>query len=569
MLVVFKKSSAWVAVLLLPSERPSTRQHTSFTMSSPIIGIAFGNTSSSIAYINPKNDVDVIANPDGERSIPSVLSYVGEDEYHGGQALQQLVRNPTNTIINFRDFIGLPFAQCEVSRCEFGAPAVEVDGKVGFVISRGEGKDETLTIDEVVSRHLKQLKLAAEDYIGTTISKVVLTIPTDFTAEQKAALSAAAAAVSLKIVQFINEPSASLLAHVEQYAFKDDVNVVVADFGGVRSDAAVIAIRGGVFTILATEHDNTLGGDNLDSELVEYFAKDFQTKTQTNPRKNARSMAKMRASASITKKTLSNATSATISIDSLADGFDYHASVNRMRFELVTSKVFARFSAFVEGVIAKADLDLLDIDAVLLSGGASFTPKLSSNFEFIFPESVEILGPQNAEASNYPNELASSGAALQAGLLGAYDEDELKEALQSVVINTPHLPKPIGLVDSKGEFIPIFLAETSYPVQKKIVFKKASGDLLIGVYEGDHHIVEKTVEPAAKEEDEDEDDSEWSDEEPEVIREKHYKISTKLMELGVKGVAKGLQVIFSINKDGQLKVVAKDLKSGAIVKGEL
>ena len=92
-------------------------------MSSPVIGITFGNTSSSIAYINPKNDVDVIANPDGERAIPSALSYIGEDEYHGGQALQQLIRNPKNTIINFRDFIGLPFDKCDVSKCANGAPA--------------------------------------------------------------------------------------------------------------------------------------------------------------------------------------------------------------------------------------------------------------------------------------------------------------------------------------------------------------------------------------------------------------------------------------------------------------
>ncbi|EDO14921.1 hypothetical protein Kpol_1005p9 [Vanderwaltozyma polyspora DSM 70294] len=539
-------------------------------MSSPVIGISFGNTSSSIAYINPKNDVDVIANPDGERSIPSVLSYVGDDEYHGGQALQQLIRNPKNTIINFRDFIGLPYSQCDITRCEDGAPAVEVDGKVGFVIARGEGKEETLTVDEVISRHLKQLKLAAEDYIGTTISQAVLALPTNFTAEQKTALGVAAANVGLEIVQFINEPSASLLAHVEQFPFKDDVNVVVADFGGSRSDAAVIAIRGGIFTILATEHDTTLGGNDLDNELVEYFVKDFEKKNKSNPRKNTRSMAKLRANASVTKKTLSNATSATISIDSLADGFDYHASINRMRFELVTNKVFARFSSFIEKVIAKAELDPLDINAVLLSGGVAFTPKLSSNLEFLFPESVDVLGPQNSESSNYPNELSASGAALQAGLVTIYDEDEMKEALQPIVINTPHLQRAIGLAGANGEFLPVLMAETSYPVKKSIKLKEASGDLLISVHEAEHHIEEKTLEPAPKQEDEeDEDSEEWSDDEPEVVREKHYTLSTKLMELGIKGVKKGVEVTFQLNNDAKLKVIVKDLKSGNIVKGEL
>lgn len=534
---------------------------------SAIIGISFGNTSSSIAYINPKNDVDVIANPDGERAIPSVLSYVGDDEYHGGQALQQLLRNSKNTIINFRDFIGLPFDKCDVSKCEAGAPVVEVDGKAGFVIARGEGVEEKITVDEVVSRHLNKLKLAAEDYIGQTVSETVLAVPTNFTQEQKDALAAASSKIGLKIVQFINEPSASLLTHVEQYNYKKDANVVVADFGGVRSDAAVISIRNGIFTILSTTHDTTLGGDSLDAELIEYFANDFQKKNQANPRKNARSLAKLRANAIITKKTLSNATSATISIDSLADGFDYHTSINRMRYELTASKVFAKFSNFINTAIEKANLDVLDIDAVLLTGGVSFTPKLTTNLEFTLPESVEILGPQNKDATNYPNELAASGAALQARLIADYDADELKEALQPVVVNTLHLQKAIGLVDAEGKFVPVLLPETSYPVQKKLTFKKAEGSFLLSVYEGESYVEERTLEPAPKEEDE-EDSEEWSDDEPEVVREKHYKLATKLMELGVKNV-KGLEVAFNINKDCVLKVTARDLKTGTVVKGEL
>ncbi|CCF58109.1 hypothetical protein KAFR_0D04610 [Kazachstania africana CBS 2517] len=537
-------------------------------MSSPIIGIHFGNTSSSIAYINPKNDVDVIANPDGERAIPSVLSYVGEDEYHGGQALQQLIRNPKNTIVNFRDFIGLPFAECDVSKCANGAPAIELDGKVGFVISRGEGKEEQLTVDEVVSRHLNRLKLAAEDYIGQTIAKVVITIPTNFSADQKLALSEAASKVGLQIVQFINEPSAALLAHVEQFNIEKDCNIVVADFGGVRSDAAVIAIRNGMFTILSTVHDLNLGGDNLDTELVEYFAKDFEKKTKSNPRNNARSMAKLRSNAILTKKTLSNATSATISIDSLADGFDYHTSINRMRYELTANKVFSQFVSFINTVIEKTGLDNLDIDAVLLAGGVSFTPKLTSNLEFLFPESVEILGPQNKDASNYPNELSASGAALQARLIADYDDDELKDAAQPVVVNTLHLQKAIGFVDGNGEFVPVLLPETSYPVQKKITFSNAQGDLLLGVYEGKSYVEEKTLEPEQREEDE-EDSEEWSDEEPETVREKHYKTTAKLMELGVKDVKKGLEVTFNVNKDSVLRVTARDLKTGAVTKGEL
>lgn len=540
-------------------------------MSAPIIGITFGNTTSSIAYINPKNDVDVIANQDGERAIPSVLSYVGEDEYHGGQALQQLIRNPKNTIINFRDFIGLPFAEADVTKCANGSPAVEVDGKVGFIVSRGEGREEKVVVDEVVSRHLRKLKSAAEDYVGSQIADIVLTVPTTFTEVQKDALKAAAKKVGLNIIQLINEPTSSLLAHVEKYPFNEDVNVVVADFGGTRSDAAVIAIRNGVFTVLASKYDTHLGGDELDAELIEFFAKDFEKKNKSNPKNNARSLAKLRHNAIITKKTLSNTQTATISIESLADGFDYHTSVNRMRFELVTNKVFSKFSTFITDVIAQAELDPLDINAVLLCGGVSYTPKLATNLEFLLPESVAILGPASKNASNAPNELCASGAALQARLVSDYDAEELAAALQPAIINTPHFPNAIGLLGAQGEFHPVLLPETSYPVQKKLTLNDAQGDLLIGVYEGKHHFEEKTLDPPPKEaKKEDEEDEEWSseEEEPEVVREKLYTPQTKLMELGVKGV-KGLELAFNLNKDGVLRVTAKDLKTGNVVKGEL
>lgn len=491
-------------------------------------------------------------------------------------ALQQLVRNPKNTIINFRDFIGLPFSECDASRCATGAPVIEIDGKAGFVVNRGDGVEEKLTVDEVVSRHLKNLKLAAEDYIGQTISKAVLTVPTNFTDVQKDALKKAAANVELEIVYFINEPSSALLAHVEEFPLDRDQNVVVADFGGVRSDAAVIAIRNGIFTLLATEHDSKLGGDNLDAALIDFFADDFEKKNKSNPKKNARSLAKLKANAQLTKKTLSNVTTATISIDSLADGFDYHSSINRMRYELVANKVISQFTAFIEKVIKKADLDTLDIDSVLLVGGTAFTPKLATNLEFIFPESVEIWSPLSKNASNNPNELAASGAATQAQLLSAYDADELAQSLEPIIINTPHLSKHIGLVDANGDFVPVLLAETSYPVKKSITLKKAVGDFTVAVYEGEHHIKESVLEPAPKEEkpakteDDEDDESDWSDEddEPEVIREKHYQLGNKLMELGVKDV-KGLELIFNVDKEGVLRVAARDLKTNNVVKGEL
>lgn len=540
-------------------------------MSSPVIGIKFGNTSSFIAYVNPKKDVDIIADPDGERSIPSCLSYVGKDEYHGGQALQQLICNPNNTIVNFRDFIGLPYDECDVSRCSIGAPVVEIDGKAGFVISRDGGKLEKLTVDEVISRHLNRLKQAAEDYIGLNVEQTVLTVPTSFTENQREALKAAAAKVGLKVIQFISEASSALFAYLEQFKIEKDINVVVADFGGVRSDVTVISVRNGLYTVLAAEHDSNLGGNQLDCELIEFFAKDFECKYNCNPRKRAKSMCKLKINSQIAKKTLSNATNATMSIETLADGYDYHVSINRMRYNLISNKIFTKFLQLIESVIEKAKMNVLEIDAVLLVGGVSFTPILATNLESTFPKSVEILGQQHKNATKNPDELSVAGAALQAQLLSLHDEDELEQALQPIVLNMQHTSKNIGVLDAEGKFVPVLLAGTPYPIRKSITLENATGDLLISVYEGSTRIKETVLEPQPKDEAEAEDyESDWSDEndELEVIKEKEYALETKLMDLGIKKVD-GLELSFNIAKDGELTVAARDLKSGHVVKGTL
>lgn len=170
-----------------------------------------------------------------------------------------------------------------------------------------------MTVHEVAKRHFKQLKLAAEDFIGKNIEGVVLTVPTDFTEVQRQEIARIAEDAGLKVLQLINEPSAALLAHLsnDEDRLSQDKIYVVADFGGIRTDGAVIAVRGGVLTILATAHEYGLGGDNLDAALSEYFAKEFEKKYNANPRNNARSLAKLKAESIVVKKTLSNVQTST------------------------------------------------------------------------------------------------------------------------------------------------------------------------------------------------------------------------------------------------------------------
>lgn len=535
-----------------------------------VIGITFGNTSSSIAVAGADGKVDVIANPDGDRSIPSALSYIGEDEYHGSQAEARLIRNPDNTIVNFRDYIGKKFSEINPNNTT-GAKPKEINGEISYEITN-DGKTEILTVHEVAKRHFKQLKLAAEDFIGKDIEGVVLTVPTDFTEHQRTEISKIAEDAGLKVLQLINEPSAALIAHLsaEEDRLTQDKLYVVADFGGIRTDGAVIAVRGGVLTILATAHEYGLGGDNLDASLSEFFAKEFEKKTKANPRTNARSLAKLKAESIVVKKTLSNVQTSTCSIESLADGFDFHTSINRLRYELAAREPLSKMTGFVEKVISKAGLDALDIDEVLLVGGAANTPKLASNISYLFPETTNIIAPSLDSKALNPAELVALGAALQASLIESFDESEIKESLQPIVVNTQHLSKSIGIKDAEGKFQPILVAETAYPIKKSIeVTNGDASSVVVELYEGARTVKETVIESEPVEDSEDEDSEE---EEPEIKREVVYECGDKLAELSLKDLKPNakLEVTVNITQNGVLHLSGRELKQGStVVKGEV
>ncbi|GMM37630.1 Ssz1 protein [Saccharomycopsis crataegensis] len=538
---------------------------------STVIGINFGNSASSIAVATADGKADIIANQDGERSIPTALAYAGEDEYYGGQALAQLLRNPTNTIIGFRDYLGVPFEKIDPTSAGNGAKPFNLDGKVGYKIKRSEDKEEILTIDEVVSRHLTQLKLSAEDFIGSSIDGVVIGIPTNFNEEQQKALVAASEKAGMKVLQLIKEPSAALLAYTTNVnELAKDKLYVVADFGGLRSDAAVIAVRSGIMTILETAHDYELGGAKIDSALAEYFAKEFEKKFKSNPRNNHKSITKLQAATITTKKTLSNVTTATISIDSLNDGYDFHSTINRMRFDLAARSVASQMTTFVENIVKKAGYDTLDIDEILLVGGTSFVPKIAANLEAVFPESVKIISPATPKAID-PVDLIARGAALQASMIESFDEAEVKEALQPVIVNTPHLTKALGILDAEGKFVQILRSEAATPVRRSIKVAAPKGDALISIYEAERDIKETTVEQAPKEEkEEDDEESDWSDDEddePEIIREKIFVPKAKIADLVVKDVSEGatIEITIDINKNNELQVFAREDKPDATV----
>lgn len=549
------------------------------------IGISFGNSNSSIARTSVEGKAEVIANEEGDRQIPSVLSYIDGEEFHGTQAKTQLVRNHQNTVQNFRDYLGKDFKSIDPTPSHNSAHPQEHEAGVAFSIRDAEAEEpNTRSVSEIVTRHLRRLASSASDYLGKTVNSAVISIPTDFTDVQKDELTKAAKAAGIEVLQFIPEPIAAVLA----YDAKSDMQVkdkliVVADLGGNRSDVAVVASRGGMYTILATHHDPELGGVQLDQVLVDHFAKEFIKKNKTDPRSNQKSLAKLKLESEAVKKSLSQSASATASIESLADGVDFNSTINRTRYELLASKVFGKFAELIQESVKKAELDVLDIDEIILSGGTSHTPKIASNLKYIFPSS-DIQAPSASTTAINPSELAARGAAIQASLIEEFEKDDIDQSTHAALTVTPHLSKAIGVELTRSTegsvFEPLIYADTAAPARRTVQLKApGEGSVLVKVCEGESEIKVTKPEPKEKPEangdkgSDDEDDSDFDDEEEEEddIRERIWKVGKSLAEISIEGIKKNdkVEVTVNVNPDLSVQVTARVVGSKGGVRGNL
>ena len=482
------------------------------------------------------------------------------------------------------------FEAIDPSPCHASAHPKKHGSTIAFSLQDTEAETpKDIPISEITTRHIRRLKNSAIDFLGKEVNAAVLTVPTNFSEEQKSELNAAAKAAGVEVLQFIHEPIAAVLAYDARPEAKlSDKIIVVADFGGTRSDVAVIASRGGMYSILASVHDYEYSGSRLDDTLIDYIAKEFMKKHKTDPRENERSLAKLRLESEDVKKALSLGASASFSVESLANGIDFSMSINRTRFELLGSKIFSGLTRLITHAVEKAELDVLDIDEIILSGGSSHTPKLARSLQTVFPQSTTTIAPTTSPSALNPSELAVRGAAIQASLIQEFETEDIEQNTHPMVTVTPHLSKAIGALcisadDSRGVFCPLIAAETPVPVRRtvQIATPKAGGDVLVKICEGERVIKITKPEPKPSTngeskrdgEDSEDDNSEGdSDEdEEEEIREKVWKAGTALAEAAIVGVKKSGKVEVQVNVgiDLSLQLVCREVGGKGGVRGSI
>ncbi|KAI8078893.1 heat shock protein 70 family [Halteromyces radiatus] len=528
--------------------------------SNAVIGINFGTSSTSIGYVNKEGRADCLANQEGDRQIASVLAFHGEEEVVGSQAKSEIARHPKTTVANFRATLGKTFAESE-DLPGSAAPVVDKAGTPGYEITFGE-ETKVFSTQDISAKFLRHIRESAEGFFGNKIDGAVMAVPSYFTDKQREDFKQAATDAGIKVLQLVQEPTAAALAYGLGQKDDQDKTVVVCDLGGHSFDVTVMTVRSGIYSVLATAHDTKLGGVSFDDLLIKHFSAEFKKKTKVDLANNAKALSKLRGAVEMTKKMLSSASSAPCFVESLAEGLDFHGTINRMRFEILSNSVFAKLQEVVRQVLVKADLDASEIDEVVLAGGAARIPKFAVKLREVFTADTHIHNDLEAD------EVVARGCAIQASLIAGFDPEDIEAAIHPVVTLAPSTQKAIGVLNASGAFVPIIPKGTALPARRSFTFTPAGeqSHVYVALHEGDHVIEKKEipVEPIPVEEGE-----EPYEEEPEIVTTVFTKPAALLIEavLPVSSKSTKVEVQVTVNVDGKLTLVLRDTAN--VVKAEV
>jgi len=492
-------------------------------MAEKIIGIDLGTTNSVVAVMIGDEPV-VIANQEGSRLTPSVVSWTKEKEVLVGEpAKRRAILDPENTVYESKRFIGRKYEEVldEAKRVSYKVVPDE-KGDASFEIPNLGRK---VRPEEVGAQVLKKLKEAAEAYLGEKITKAVITVPAYFNERQRQATKDAGKIAGLEVLRILNEPTAAALAYGLDK--KSDVKILVYDFGGGTFDVSILEGGEGVIEVKATAGDTHLGGANIDERIMEWLIEEFKKETGVDLRKDRTALQRLKEASEQAKKELSFKLETEINLPfitidpSTNQPLHLQKKLTRARLEEMIKDLVDRTMEIVKRALEDAKLRPQDIDEVVLVGGSTRIPLVQQRIK-------EFFGKEPHKGVN-PDEVVAVGAAIQAGVLSG----EVKEILLVDVT-----PLSLGVETYGGVMTVLIPRNTPIPYKKCEIFTTASDyqtEVEIHVLQGER--------PLAKD----------------------NKSLGKFYLTGIPPAPRGvpkIEVCFDIDVDGILHVTAKDLGTG-------
>lgn len=400
---------------------------------SKIIGIDLGTTNSAVAVLEG-GEAKIIPNPEGNRTTPSVVAFKNGEIQVGEVAKRQAITNP-HTVSSIKRHIG-----------EAGYK-VEMEGK-------------SYTPQEISAMILQYLKGYAEEYLGDTVDKAVITVPAYFNDAQRQATKDAGKIAGLEVERIVNEPTAASLAYGLDKTDKDE-KILVFDLGGGTFDVSVLELGDGVFDVLSTAGDNKLGGDDFDNKIIDHLVAEFKKENGIDLSNDKMAKQRLKDAAEKAKKDLSGVTSTQISLPFITAGsagpLHMEMTLTRAKFDELTADLVERTRGPVRRALQDAGLSASEIDEVILVGGSTRIPAVV--------EAVRRETGQEPNKSVNPDEVVAMGAAIQGGVISGDVKD---------IVLLDVTPLSLGIETMGGVFTKLIDRNTTIPTSKSQVFSTAA-----------------------------------------------------------------------------------------------
>ena len=442
---------------------------------SRIIGIDLGTTNSCVAVLDDRGQPEIIGTPEGERTIPSVVAFTDAEPLVGIPARRQAVTNPIGTVFGAKRLIGRKVNQQEVSLFVKSSPLRVVAAPNGDAwLKVGNDSKSPQEISSLVLQHIREV---AEAYLDEPVTRAVVTVPAYFDEPQRQATKDAATIAGLEIVRLLNEPTAAALAFGAHRVRKGRRLIAVFDLGGGTFDVSVMAVEDGIFEVLATNGDMSLGGDDWDRRIVDTLADEVFDQHRVDVTGSPVALGRLKEEAEKAKVILSAEHEAVIRLPYLAQSpsgepIHFERAISRDELEQRTVDLLEKLRAPCERALNDARIDPAEIEEVLLCGGMSRSPSVQAMVESIF----RVKASKGAN----PDEIVALGAAAYAGILAGIEKEDA--ALLDV---TPH---DIGIRVGDSSYSVIIPRNAMLPVRASKLFATTRDDqefVQIEVYQGD------------------------------------------------------------------------------------